>query len=73
MKLLSLIAIGTMLLATSCHSRGDYVCVCQGGFSGNYYEERKVAGSSKKDGRNKCQALGDPVGSPDGIYCDLKQ
>ncbi len=72
-KLLSLLAIAIFMSLSSCHKRGDYVCVCAGGFTGNYYEEREVPGKSKKDASSKCEALGDPPGSPDGISCALKK
>ncbi len=72
-KLLSLLTIALAISLSACHKRGDYICVCAGGFAGNHYEEREVPGKSKKDASNKCEALGNPVGTPDGITCALKE
>lgn len=72
-KLSFLLVITIATIMASCHSRGEYICVCAGGFSGSYYQEREVPGKSKKDARDKCAAYGDAAGTPDGITCALKQ
>jgi hypothetical protein len=62
---------GIILLSSSCHSRGEYICTCKGGLLSSYHQEVEVPGKNKKDARAKCKALGDEPGIPDGISCEL--
>ncbi|MCB0699508.1 MAG: hypothetical protein H6551_07635 [Chitinophagales bacterium] len=50
----------------------EYTCVCVGGITGKYYEEKPIYSTSKQDAEEVCSKYGSSPNVADGIYCDLK-
>ncbi|MCB0699506.1 MAG: hypothetical protein H6551_07625 [Chitinophagales bacterium] len=65
-------AIACFCLATTSCKPKEYTCECKGGLTGQYNTEETITATTDASAKAKCKNLGTPVGTPDGINCDLK-
>lgn len=70
MKTPILLCLLAMMACTSCTK--EYDCHCAGGITGGHSSDHVIKAAVTEKARTKCRDMGQPIGTPDGIYCDLR-